>query len=41
MEIVNQHERNADRRNKIAKEVENFMGPNGSGLNGFPSGGLG
>ena len=40
MEVVNQHERNAERKAKIIKEVENFLGPNGSGLNGFPSSGL-
>jgi hypothetical protein len=40
MDVVNQHERNDERKAKITKEVENFLGPSGSGLNGFPITGL-
>ena len=36
MEIIEQHERNKQRKTTMMKEVQKFMGPNGSGLNGFP-----
>lgn len=40
LDIVNTHETNKFRKLKISEEIDKFMGPNGSGLNGFPRSGL-
>ena len=39
-DVINQNETNPVRKAKLQTELENFMGPNGSGDNGFPSHGL-
>jgi len=39
-EVIEQNELDFDRKGKLLKEVETFLGPNGSGINGFPSHGL-
>lgn len=36
MDVIDQHEKNRLRKSIMMKEVEKFMGPKGSGLNGFP-----
>lgn len=36
LDIVNIHETNKFRKTQIIAEVHKFMGPNGTGLNGFP-----
>ena len=40
MEVINQNELCPARKAKIQAELESFLGPNGSGQNGFPSQGL-
>ena len=40
VEIVEQNERNPARKAKVITEIEKFLGPGGSGINGFPTSGL-
>ena len=39
-ELVEQNERDLERKERLLKEVQAFLGPGGSGTNGFPSHGL-
>lgn len=40
LDVISQNEPNVERQIKLKKEVDTFMGPGGSGINGFPSHGL-
>ena len=38
--VINENEMNVQQRDKLLSELETFLGPGGSGVNGFPSNGL-
>ncbi len=36
-DVIEQNERDLERKERLLKEVQAFLGPGGSGSNGFPS----